>query len=538
MIDKNAILIYHWIQSMSSFSRGKVAELLQALKPAVIPEIPEGSRITVHATVSKFAVLYEKIRNAVDYRDDHLLRKAAIVRIFRRQLVFETQAETVAQNLIRELIAARYLPNSVLPESLIGRVAAVIQKYLAVRNVRAGSDGHDRWLQGIIAAEIEEVVDDHTKDKAFLQFLFEQLGERITLKGQAMDETERRLQVYVACNRALSKADDEMLAYKLTRIYHKVWMQPEQWIGDPRDMALQMVGVHATTVRQLKHLLAQKFLNAVKPWATSLFLLREAMEEDPARAETLLSKPEELRATIARLSERKYKQASGKLRRGTRRAIVYLFATKMLLALAIEIPFELVFYKHVSRLSLGINVLFPPVLMFLVGSLIRVPGKDNTARIQNGVEELLSVEGPKGREIKVAVARRGLARLFFRFIYAVTFLVTFGFVYYLLDILNFTWLSSGIFLFFLCIVSFFAFRLRIAAREFVVVERADRLGNVVIDFFSLPILRAGQWLSHSISRINIFIFLFDFVIETPYKIFLNVLEEWFAFLKEKKEELQ
>ena len=60
----------------------------------------------------------------------------------------------------------------------------------------------------------------------------------------------------------------------------------------------------------------------------------------------------------------------------------------------------------------------------------------------------------------------------------------------------------------------------------------------LVDFFSLPILRVGQWLSTSISRINIFIFIFDFIIEAPFKLFLNVLEEWFAFMKEKKEELQ
>ena len=74
--------------------------------------------------------------------------------------------------------------------------------------------------------------------------------------------------------------------------------------------------------------------------------------------------------------------------------------------------------------------------------------------------------------------------------------------------------------------------------EYVVVGRVERFTTVIVDFFSLPILRAGQWLSRSISRINIFIFLFDFIIEAPFKIFLNVMEEWFAYMKEKREELQ
>ncbi len=134
--------------------------------------------------------------------------------------------------------------------------------------------------------------------------------------------------------------------------------------------------------------------------------------------------------------------------------------------------------------------------------------------------------------------RGGIGRVLFRTAYAATFLITFSLLYAFLGALKFTWVSSLIFIFFLCIVSFFAFRLRVAAREFVVIETLASFRTVILDFFSLPILRAGQWLSESVSRINIFIFFFDFIIETPYKIFLNVLEDCFAFMKEKKEELQ
>jgi hypothetical protein len=41
-----------------------------------------------------------------------------------------------------------------------------------------------------------------------------------------------------------------------------------------------------------------------------------------------------------------------------------------------------------------------------------------------------------------------------------------------------------------------------------------------------------------VSRINILVLFFDFIIETPFKTTLNLLEELFAYLKEKKEELQ
>jgi hypothetical protein len=44
-------------------------------------------------------------------------------------------------------------------------------------------------------------------------------------------------------------------------------------------------------------------------------------------------------------------------------------------------------------------------------------------------------------------------------------------------------------------------------------------------------------LSSNISRINIFIFLFDFVLEAPFKLFVALLENIFGYVKEKREEV-
>ena len=128
--------------------------------------------------------------------------------------------------------------------------------------------------------------------------------------------------------------------------------------------------------------------------------------------------------------------------------------------------------------------------------------------------------------------------MLFGLVYAIMCVVTFGGVGILLDWVGFTWISALIFYFFLCVVSFFAFHIRQKAQEYAIVEVRERLHTIVVDFVSLPVLRAGQWLSNNISRINVFIFFFDFLFEAPFKMLLSVLEDWFGFLKEKKEELQ
>jgi hypothetical protein len=498
----------------------------------------EGSRITVHETVSRFAVLYEKIRGVVDYKDEHLIRKGAILRIMKRLLLMETDPRVIADRLVRELIGARYLPNGVLPESVIGTVALRIRKYQAVERVKAGSERHLEWLRGIVSVEIEDALVDPLREKALVTFLYERVVSAMDVKGTDLDDTERRLQTYVACYRSLIKADDEMLGYKLLRAYLPEWLRYEDWIENPRPIAERLVAVERRIRSRLKHRLSQKFLRAVKPWAVSLTVLRNVLLETPKDAEDLLKKPDALGIRIARKADELYSAARGKLRRGTFRAIVYLFFTKMVVALLLEVPIELYWYEHLNYLALSVNLLFPPTLMFLVGLFIRVPGTENTDRLRAGVEDLLSDEPLRIKEIRAPKTRKRMTTFWFTLVYAGTFLLSFGVTVSVLRLLNFTELSIGIFLFFLCVVSFFAFRLRATAREVVVVEGKQGFFAMLADFYSFPILRAGQWLSRSINRINVFLFIFDFMFEAPFKIFLTVLEEWFAFMKEKKEDLQ
>lgn len=522
---------------MSAFLNDHIKTALEVIAPIPMPEATsEDARLTVHAAVSRASSLYEKIRNAIDYKDEHLVRKAAIERIVKRRALFDRDPRSVSLHLIRELIAAKYLPNQTLPESLVDEIEPVVQKFFAVRDQDLGGLRQEEWVLGLVAAELEELLGDRGQGKAMARFLFDRIGDRIRVTG-AFDETIRRLQVYIACHRVLFKADDEMIAYRLVHFYVSAWMRPEEWLGAPQEMAQRMFAVREQIMGQIHHPLSQKFLTAVKPWGVALDILRESFEEKPALSEKLQEMTPALKQQITKIAERRYQASRNRLKTGTRRSIIYLFMSKMLLALAVEIPFERYLYEQIHTTSLAVNVLFPPVLMWLVGLFIRVPGKENTERIVRAVEELLSEEGPKGRDIKLPRERSRVGRIGFGFVYILTFCLTFGLVIFGLHMLQFTWVSSAIFLFFLCVVSFFAYRLRLNAREYVVMREQDSLRTVLIDLFMLPILRAGQYLSVQVSRINILVLFFDFIIEAPFKTLLNTLEELFAYLKEKKEEL-
>ncbi len=523
---------------MDGFTPGLVEELRAALVLREPPEVPQDARITVHAAVSRFAFLYERIRNAVDYKDEHVLRKAAILRILKRQMVLENDPRAIAEQLIRELIGARYLPNGELDEHLFESAAAIVAKYLAVRSCHVGGVEHYEWFEAVLSVEIEEALVDASREKALVTFLYERLADRMQVRGFEISPADLRLQVYIACYRTLHKADADLIAFKLLRAYVPEWLRASEWQERPQAMAERLVGVERRIKRSLTHPLALRLQRAVKPWAVSLNLTHDALLEPKADLPALLSDPAALRTAVAKIAERRYADAKGRLRRGAFRATLYLFATKMLIALLLEVPVERYWYGEVSHVSLAINLLFPPALMVLISAVIRLPGKDNTARIQENMAALLTAGAIPLREIRVPPKRSAMGVLAFRVGYALMFAFSFGLLYLMLEALHFTWVSETIFVFFLCLVSFFAFRLRHGAQEYVIIEDKPRLTSMLVDFVSLPVLQAGLWLSRSISRLNVFLFLFDFVIEAPYKIFLRVLEEWFGFMKEKKEELQ
>jgi hypothetical protein len=498
----------------------------------------EGEPIAVHAAVSRASTLYEKLRNAIDYRDEHLLRKGAIARILRRRLTLDRKVEDTSIVLLRELVAAGYLPNASLPESLAQKVATIVGRYEAVRKCHTGSDSHYAWLYGVTVAELDELFDTTAERRSLSFFLYERLAESVVPSKGEMDANERRLQVYVACVRAFQKADVDTLALTLLRGYLPEWTTPEAWVDTPQDIAYRLVGVQSLIQRQLRHPWSAKFLQAVRPHAVALRALVEALTKDEGYDLERLDKTDKFEKEVAEVAEKQMSRARARLQKGMFRAIIYLFLTKVIFALALEIPFEALLYGHVDRNTLAVNVALPPVLMLLFGSLIRLPGRQNTDRIVGLVRELLNAEPVPPLRISIAKTRSFGGFLLVGIAYLLMFAISFGAISYLLHRFNFTLVSALIFLFFLCLVSFFAFRLRTNAREIVVLRRPERFTTAIIDFFSYPILRAGHYLSTAVSRINILILFFDVLIEAPFKLFLSALEHWLAFMRDRREEIE
>lgn len=506
-------------------------------------ESEEINFIEVEEIASHFASLYEKLRNSVDFKEVHLLRRFAIERNLKRRFVLEMLKPEIAQSLVEELVRARYLPNKSIPETQIPEVADIIAKYnqlfLLMNDVYHGDEAKKYldWLIGIEACEIDMLLNPENIADAVIETMYQMTKSRVKLQGDNMNIREKNIQLYIAIHKSLVKSDDTIISYHLLNLYFDQW--PEADDDLIKLLATHLSAVYKNIQGHLNHPYQRKILKAIKEPVVTFQVLHELILAHGQGFEELLIDPEKLQAEAKILVNQKYKKLRSKISRASLRAIVYIFITKVLLALVLEFPYEMYVIKNLNHINLAINVVFPPLLMFLVTLSVVPPSKENTERILNNLQELIYGEGEQSIlcQLRVKYSQHFGFQIFYYSMYFLLYLVVFGGIIYLLNYLHFNLLSGAIFLFFLTAVSFFAIRIRNSAQELMVVKRQEDPISFFVNFFSLPVIAVGRWLSTKFKKLNLFAFIMDFVIEAPFKMFVAAFEDWLGFMREKQEEV-
>ena len=506
-------------------------------------QIESENKIEVDEITSKVAVLYEKLRNTVDFKEMHLLRRFAIERNIKRRFVMELLKPNIAESLVEELIRARYLPNNTIPEEIIKDVEKIIIKYndlfLMMNEMYGGKEvqEYSDWLLSIEACEIDMLLDPEDIADAVIETMYEMTKSRVKMQGEEMHIREKNLQLYIAIHKSLVKSDDTIISYHLLNLYYDEWLQADEKLI--KVVAGHLPEIYRTVQRQLNHPYQMKIFNTIKEPVVTFKILHELILDKKEAIQDILADPETLAAETKLMVGKKYKLIQRKLRQSSVRAIIYLFITKVLLALVLEFPYELYALGHVNYFNLGINVIFPPVLMFLVTLSLLPPSKQNTTQILKNVKNLIYDEPEKSIlcKLKSKYKKNMSYQIFYYVMYTALYIVVFGAIIKGLQRLDFNIISGAIFLFFLTAVSFFAIRIRNSAKEYIVVKRKEGLISFLVHFFSLPVIAVGRWLSTKFKKLNIFAFIMDFIIEAPFKMFVAAIEDWFSFIKEKREEV-
>jgi hypothetical protein len=286
--------------------------------------------------------------------------------------------------------------------------------------------------------------------------------------------------------------------------------------------------------------LKDRIYTYVKRRSAVFFILEDILESNKDNLKTILETEEELEKAVFAAAQVRYDSISSKVRRAIIRSVIFILLTKVGFAFLVEGSYEKFVYGHILWPSMILNIAIPPILMIIVGFMIRTPGDDNTRRILGFINQLLYEENPLlGTRLIVSKEQKRSKALVvaFNVLWLVAFVISFGGIILILTKLDFNPVSQFIFTFFLAIVSFLAYRISLLANIYRVGDKQG-LGTLLTDFLFMPVIRVGRKLTESIRSINIFLWLFDFFIETPFKLLFAFFDQWFYYLRGKSEELE
>lgn len=497
-------------------------------------------RIKVNLSLSRATTVYEKLRNVIDYQDESLFLKNSIKRILRRRTTLG-ETRNIGAKLLRELVWGGYFADDTLPEHLVGNVNQIFRKYnywrTAIISTRLKPKQVSGFILSLMACEIEELLSPRTKQYEYLDFATKIYLNQIELENPDEIPEEELIELLkISIEQSILKSDIEQIKYRIFKSKIDYW--PAAKKAQVNELGIDFDSVHNAIDSLLNHPLRERVFRFVKKNAAPFIALYDLVSSSPQTAMLALADENYLKEKVESYAQSKYRETKSRVLRGTSRAIAFLFLTKIMLALFIEVPYELAFKGAIDYRALAINVLLPPFLMLVSSLLIRIPGTSNTSKIFLNIKSILNDKRLLTRKLHYLKPRRSSAYIIYDTVYTCLSIVVIAAVVWLLINLQFNIVSITIFFIFVSVVSFLAFRVRSTASELRVDVEDENIVSGAIEIVFLPFIRMGHWLSFKFSQYNFTLFFWDFIVEAPLKAVVSAIESWFLFVREKKEQFE
>jgi len=505
--------------------------------------------IHVDEVASRVAAFYEKIRGIIDWQEEHLLKRRAIERILKRRLFSKldiadgniVDSSNIAEPLVLELIRGGHFPNDKIAEIKIEQVQKAINKYIFILNNVSYDKKKSRiqlysWISGIAACELEEILTPSIKERALISYMFEIINERIEI-DQKMNEEEKSIQTFIAVQRALFNLDNAVISYHLLKYRYKEWKNLDQ--EQLKDISQNIHLVQANLENDLNHPLGNKFYQICEKYDTPFLLLGDVLTKNPMEGKEKLSDPELLEAAISANYNRRVKTLKKRLGRAAFYSTLSIFLTNIVSLLLVEMPFnKWVTGYFFNYWAIVIDILGPTILMFVLVITVKPPKKDNLPLVIMEVMKFVYDKGKKDvYKIKKARKRNIIFDAIINLFYLIAFLAILFLISWGLYQVNFPPLSYVIFIIFLSLIAFAGSKIRGRAKELQVLDEKESFLLFFIDPFAIPVIQLGKWLTNKWKRYNIIAVFFSALIDMPFTIFVEFIEQWRYFLKEKKEKI-
>lgn len=507
---------------------------------------PEATTIHTDEVASKVAAFYEKIRKIVDWREEHLMRRVAIKRILKRRQFLSRSDD--AEDFVVELIRGGHFPNDQISRAKIKEVKKTLDKYSAILQA-AESLIKDKkrlfWSEvyDIASCEVEEILDEvgHQKMNAMIEFMEESIGPKITIGKKALiecpiNEEEKREFVYIAIHQALFNLDEQLIYYNLLKRRNSHWREAEEEQQNAEILLKQVINVLNDYELINAHPLFNKIYSICERHDTPFLIIGDIVSEAPEKATSIIGNEEALKSAIRKSYERRLKKLKGKTRRSAVYSTISVFLGNILSLYLLEIPFTIYVMGRLNTWAQILTIVIPTLLMFGLVITIKPPSVNNYRLVIEETKKIIA----NYQDIYEADIRLE-KKVFFKILTWVLYLVSAAIcaLAYGIFLYHFRYppLSSFLFIAFTALILFAGIKIRQRARELHVEPKREGFLSLIKDILSLPLIRFGKWLNNYWRRYNIVSITLNFLVELPFVTFINFIESWRYFIKEKKEDI-
>lgn len=542
------------VKELNTLMNQFVDEYLQGIEYEQQPVV---SPVEVDELASKIARVYEKFRRIVDWKEENIIRRTAIERILKRTLLSELSgigqsslnAEKITEPLVMEMVRSGYFSTGRVSKNKIPIAQKSLAKYIYILNHSAYSKNKSlnikekvnffNWILEIAACELEEILEPAFKENALINFMTTTLNQRIKLlpKGKLSQE-EVLVQAYIAVHRTLYSLDSPLISYNLIKYYYPRWFEDDQDFIE--YFSSNIIEINQKIESDLEHEHGKEFFKIADRYDAAFLILGDVMKEVEDEPELIKEKLKK-KSKLFQLVEDVYKRRLSTLKQRLYRSAVYttlsIFVAGIFSFIVFEGPVAKLVGDGFSWFALFVDLGIPSAMMFLLVITIKPPGSENLKRVKEEVQKITYQVGDQEvYEINLEKKKSWFLQTFFSLISIFGGVIGAYTVYMVFKISGVPWTSIYIDTVSVAMVVFAAMVIRHKAQE-LTIQDSGGFFTMILDFFYLPLAKLGQWFSNKWKEYNIVSVFFSALIDAPFSMVVGLIEDWRAFLRDRRSDL-
>ena len=517
------------------------------------------SPLEVDELASKIATAYEKVRKIVDWKEENLLRRAAIERMLKRRFISKIygisimpniKAKDMAEPMVLELMRSGYFDNGHVSRKQVKELEQILDKYIQILSQSSLPAGNDNkqvkskmnfysWMIEIAACEIEEVLSPSFKETALLNLMTNVLYARSkVVPSKKISPMDKFLQIYIGTHRTLYNFDNPVIAYNLIKIKYPFWLKEDQSSVD--KLITQAATIRRDIEEDLESKIGKKFFKLAGKYDAAYRLIGDIAEEINNKPEIVQEKFAN-EAELDKLIEKTYRKRHKSLKKRLFRSAIYstlsIFVAGFFSFVVFEGPVARWVGQEFNLLSLFIDLLIPSLVMFLLVIVIRPPKKTNLPIVKKEIKKIVyQYQNEDAYEVEINKKKSKFLNTIFIIISTLAGCIGLYFIFWIFKIAQVPWTSMYIDTINVAMVFFAAMAIKQKSKEISIEERGNFFESF-LELFSIPLAKIGQWFSNKWKEYNIVSALMTALVDTPFSVIISLIEDWRNFLKEKSSEI-